>query len=60
MVPKVLFVPKAEAVIWKPVLEGLLLKRPWCALDVLVPKPKPVACVDPKPNAGLFWSNRLV
>lgn len=61
VVPNALFVPKAGVVIWKPVLAGLLPKRPFAALvDVLVPKPKlVVVCVDPRPNAGLFWPNRL-
>jgi len=37
------------------VLAGLLPKRPFALVDVLVPKPKPVVvCVDPRPNAGLF------
>lgn len=58
--PKALFVPKAGVVIWKPVLAGLLPKRPFALVDVLVPKPNPVVvCVDPRPNAGLFWPNRL-
>lgn len=58
--PKALFVPKAGVLIWNPVLAGLLPNRPFVLVDVLVPKPKPVVvCVDPRPNAGLFWPNRL-
>lgn len=58
--PKVLPVPKAGVVIWKPVLVGLLPKKPFELVDVLVPKPKPVVvCVDPRPNAGLFCPKRL-
>lgn len=58
--PKALFVPKAGVVIWKPEFTGLFPKRLFALVDVLVPKPKPVVvCVDPRPNAGLFWPNRL-
>lgn len=59
--PKALFVPKAGVVIWKPVLAGLLPKRPLALVDVLVPKPKPpvVVCVAPRPNPGLLCPNKL-
>lgn len=58
--PKALFVPKAGVVIWKPVLAGLFPKRPFALVDAFVPKPKAeVVCVDPRPNVGLFWPNKL-